>query len=113
MSTIITSWGWFQMGRLTQYKVKVNIETFLSFMQTVDETHKAEIQWYNGAKVNQRIIVIQQLNNWTGWDNIKHSMEIAKANVIVQKGLTKLSQLTEPKIAHQSSDYRPGDYLPF
>ena len=96
MSTVITVWGWFTMGRLTQYKVKVNVETFTSFMETLDYVHKADVQVIYGRKDTQRIIVIQQLSNWTGWDNVRYAMEIAKANGIVSKGLRRLNELTKP-----------------
>lgn len=115
MSTVITVWGWFQMGRLTQYKVKVNIETFRSFMETLDEVYKADVQWYEGSRSDQRIILVQQLSNWTGWDKIKLAMEIAKAHVIVAKGVRKLHELTKPQESFTvlSSDSYHNDDLPF
>jgi len=64
-------------------------------MDRVDDAFKADIQWSHG-KDGKRIVVVQQLGTWAGWDNIKHAMEIAKANVMVEKGLSRLAELTKP-----------------
>lgn len=103
MSTIITPWGWFQLGKLTQLKTRVTLQTFNCFMDRLPDAYKGEVQWSHG-KDNYRIIVIQQLYNWTGWDHVRHAMELAKANVIVQKGLARLAELTKDDMPSNHED---------
>jgi len=96
MSTIITPWGWFNMGTTLHLKLRVKQDTFENFMNLLPKEYKGDVSW-RMSKAGQRVIQISQMTNWTGWDRVRRALEQAKTRAVIEQANRKLG-FGEPKV---------------